>query len=80
MGCCNLRSLKNLPVLPKLELLVLADNSITGEDLHVISSSYKKLKQLDLGNNCIRKVDCVDHLSKLQQLKSLDLSANPVSD
>ena len=80
MSYCNLRSLKNMPSLPKLEMLALMDNSLTGEDLHAITSNCRKLKELDLSNNCIRKADSLDHLAKLQQLKRMDLSANPVSD
>ena len=80
MSNCNLRSLKNMPAISGLEQLVLQDNSFTGEDFHVLHQTYKKLKQLNLSNNCIRKLDCMDHLAKIVTLKSLDLSANPITD
>ena len=80
LNCCNLRSIKHLPVIPGLERLALADNNLTGEDLHVIPSAYKRLKHLDLSNNAIRSLDCVALLSKAQSLRTLDLSANPITE
>ena len=80
LSFCRLRSLKNMPAINGLERLILSDNSLNGEDFHVLHHSYKKLKYLDLSNNCIRKLDCMDHLAKILTLKSLDLSANPITD
>lgn len=80
LSYCNLRSLKNLPVLPQLDRLTLSDNNIIGEDLHFINLNYKKLKVLDLSNNAIRNLDFVALLAKVKTLKTLDLSANPITD
>jgi Leucine-rich repeat len=79
---CGLRNLKNLPVLPNIQLLDLADNQLTGEDLGAIYHAFKKLKQLILANNSIRDRDLshIAQLAKCQQLQSLDLSANPLTE
>lgn len=53
---------------------------MTGEDFHILHQTFKKLKMLDLSNNSIRKFDCMDHLAKIETLRSLDLSANPVTE
>ena len=42
--------------------------------------NYKKLKVLDLSNNAIRNLDYVALLAKIKTLKTLDLSANPITD
>ena len=80
LSYCYLRSLKNLPVIAGLERLDLADNNLNGEDLHIVHSTYKKLRALKLSNNAIRNLDYVALLSKLPELKTLDLSANPITD
>ena len=80
LSYCHLRSLKNLPVIQGLENLDISDNSLTGEDLHFINTTYKKLKVLSLANNAIKNLDYVALLSKVASLKTLDLSANPITD
>ena len=80
LSYCNLRSIKNLPVIAGLERLNLSDNNLTGEDLHIIYQTYKKLKSLVLCNNGIRNLDYVALLAKISSLKTLDLSANPITD
>ena len=80
LSYCHLRSLKNLPMIQGLESLDISDNSLTGEDLHFINTTYKKLKVLNLTNNAIRNLDYVALLSKVASLKTLDLSANPITD
>ena len=77
---CNLRSVKNLPTLPKVECVCLGDNNLTGEDLHFVNQAFKKVKQLNLSNNAIRSLDHVALLAKLTNLQTLDLSANPITD
>ena len=76
----NLRSLKNMPVLPTLSRLDLSDNNLNGEDLHQINACFKKMKALGLANNEIRKYEFVALLSKCTNLRTLDLSANPITD
>ena len=80
LSYCNLRSLKNMPSIPGLERLDISDNNLTGEDLHIVNQTYKKLKQLNLSNNALRNLDYVALLSKISTLKTLDLSANPITD
>ena len=75
-----LKSLKNLPVLPKLERLELSDNNLNGEDLHQINACFKKIRSLNLSNNEIRRLEYVALLTKCPTLKTLDLSANPLTD
>ena len=79
---CSLKNLKNLPVLPKVEMLDLSDNMLTGEDLGSLYQCFKKLKSLILANNCIRDRDLshIQALVKCQNLTSLDLSANPLTE
>lgn len=36
MSCMGLKSLKNLPYLPKLEYITLNDNMLLGDDLHYL--------------------------------------------
>ena len=80
LSYCQLRSLKNLPVIPTLETLNVSDNNLSGEDLHIINTTYKRLKVLNLSNNAIRNLDNVALLGKVQTLQLLDLSANPITD
>ena len=80
LSYCNLRSIKNLPIIAGLERLDLSDNNLTGEDLHFVYQTYKKLKTLQLCNNGIRNLDYVALLAKIPSLKTLDLSANPITD
>lgn len=79
---CGLRSLKNLPVLPNIVLIDLSDNQLQGDDLSAIYHAFKKVKQLILANNSIRDRDLnhIAQLSRCQQLQSLDLSANPLTE
>ena len=82
MSYCGLKSLKNLPVLPNVETVDLSDNCLSGDDLSAINQSFKKIKQLLLGNNSIRDRDLshISSLSKCHNLTALDLSANPLTD
>ena len=80
LSLCKLRSLKNMPSIPGLERLDLSDNSLNGEDLHILHQTYKKLKQLNLSNNAIRNLDYVALLAKIPTISTLDLSANPITD
>ena len=50
MSCMGLKSLKNLPYLPKLEYITLNDNMLLGDDLHYLQA-FPKLKSLKLANN-----------------------------
>lgn len=82
MSYCGLKSLKNLPVLPNVESVDLSDNCLLGDDLGAINQSFKRIKQLLLGNNSIRDRDLshISSLGKCQHLTALDLSANPLTD
>lgn len=80
MSYTGLKTLKNFPVLPALEILDISDNCLTGADFSAIYLSFKKIKSLLLSNNAIREISHITVLSKCLQLTSLDLSANPLTD
>lgn len=67
-------------MIPTIECLDLSDNHLTGEDLHIVNTNYKKLKVFNLSNNAIRNLDYIAYLGKVASLKTLDLSANPITD
>ena len=56
----GLKSLKNLPVLPALEMIDVSDNCLTGEDLSSIYYAFKRIKSIVISNNAIRNLE---HLS-----------------
>ena len=60
----GLRQLRNMPRLPNLEVLSLADNMINGEDFCYLRD-YKNLRYLDLSNNNIKLIDKLMDLAKL---------------
>lgn len=72
-----MKSISNLPALPKLERLELNDNSLE-DGFDVIARCYPELKVLKLSNNKIKVLDQVKHLATLTKLESLDLSNNPI--
>ena len=41
LNSCYLRSLKNLPKMPKLQRLELSDNYLSGEDMQVLVDAYQ---------------------------------------
>ena len=70
----NSNSLKSLSFLKGLELnhlekIKLANNEIKDEDLNCLNK-FRNLKKIDLGNNCIHKIDSIN---KIINDKSLDL-------
>ena len=72
-----MKSIANLPALPKLERLELNDNALE-DGFDVIARCYPELKVLKMSNNKIKVLDSVKHLASLTKLESLDLSNNPV--
>lgn len=67
----GLTNLKNFPNLPNLTRLELGENRITS-GLQSLQGS-PKLAHLSLSNNRIKDLETLEPLSKLQNLKSLDL-------
>ena len=76
----GLRNLKNLPVLPSVRQLVLSDNNLNGDDMHLINLAFKYIKVMILCNNLIRNPEHVGLLSKCIHLRTVDMSANPVTE
>ena len=74
----GLQSLRNMPQLPNLIELRLADNLLNGDDLYQLQQ-YTRLRVLDLSNNQIKDFDHLLSLkNKLNNLVQVRLSANPV--
>jgi hypothetical protein len=78
MNSTQLKSLKNLPIMPKLERLDLNDNFIE-DGFDLIAERCIELKTLKICNNKIKDINQINFLASLQKLSSLDLSNNPVS-
>jgi Leucine-rich repeat (LRR) protein len=81
----NLKSVNNLPKLPKLDRLELNDNKIGMSadhpvNLGVLAEKYEKIKILKLSNNQIKTIDEIKTLISCKSLESLDLTNNPVSE
>jgi Leucine-rich repeat (LRR) protein len=76
----GLRSLKNLPDLPKLQHLSLRDNALLGDDLYNIKITYPSLRVLDLSNNQIKELAHLYDLHQLELLEVIFLAPNPVQE
>lgn len=74
----GLACLRNLPVLPELEILEVRENLLLGDDFELIITQYPKLKKLKLGGNPIKKFEVFDVFSK-SDLLSVELFNTPVS-
>jgi Leucine-rich repeat (LRR) protein len=80
LNSTGLKTLANLPAMPKLERLELCDNKIhaTLEDLSRLSTLYPELRILKLSNNQIKSLeDVTTALLTCPKLESLDLTNNP---
>jgi len=80
LNSTGLKTLSNLPAMPKLERLELCDNKIhaTLEDLSRLSTLYPELRILKLSNNQIKSLeDVTTSLLTCPKLESLDLTNNP---
>ena len=64
----GLACLKNLPSLPKLQILELRENFLTGKDFNIIVETYPNLLKLKLGGNPIKKFEYFDAFSKAEIL------------
>jgi internalin A len=71
---CQIKSLKDLPILPKLEKLLLGNNQIKNI---AILSKFNTLQAIDLSNNL---VDDLTPLRKLKHLRELDIQDNQIRD
>lgn len=78
MNYTQLRTLKNLPIMSKLERIDLNDNSIE-DGLDLIVANFHDLRTLKISNNKIKDFQQIEHLKNLKNLKVLDLSGNPIS-
>ena len=73
----GIKSLVNLPELPKLQRIEVADNHMSGAELkHLLK--YPLLATIKFGANNVREIDELKVLRELPGLQSLDLSENPV--
>ncbi len=75
----GLKQLRNMPKLPMLEMLSISDNLLLGDDFQYLRE-YKNLRYLDLSNNNVRLLDKLMDLAKLENLRQINLSANPCQE
>jgi len=76
----GLKNLKNLPTISSVKRLDISDNNLNGDDLHLINLAYKNLKVLNMSNNLVRNSEHVALLSKCTHMRTLDMSANPITE
>lgn len=74
----NLESLENLPDAP-LCRLELNENELKGSELVHLDKFYRTLEKLKLAYNKIAVFEDLEILKKFKQLKSLELTGNPVT-
>eukprot|EP00871_Galdieria_phlegrea_P003735 jgi/Galph1/4362/GphlegSOOS_G2969.1 len=74
----GLTSLEGLPRLPKLATLEMSDNMIAS-GLSVLASATPRLEVLKLGGNRLNSLKELESLSRLKNLRVLDLYGNPVT-
>jgi U2 small nuclear ribonucleoprotein A' len=74
----DIKKLNNFPLMPRLNALILNNNSVTrvGVDL---GDNLPKLSTIILTNNKIANISEVLHLASVKRLESLSLLGNPVS-
>lgn len=75
----GLSSLENFPRLPKLKILELRENRLSGEDIGIIADSCPTLKKLKLGENPIKKLEFFDDM-KSTDLECLEIYNCPISN
>ncbi|GAX81573.1 hypothetical protein CEUSTIGMA_g9001.t1 [Chlamydomonas eustigma] len=74
-------NLAGFPTLPLLKILILSENRISGGLEHLAQGSLVNLKMLDLAFNVgIKRLDQLEPLKKLPELKKLCLDGCPVKD
>ena len=74
-----LESLENFPKLPKLEILELHNNSLTGEDLKEVVTRCSNLYKIDLSENKIESLDVFDVLKGHKKIIKLNIEGNPIT-
>ncbi|GJQ10826.1 hypothetical protein GpartN1_g4967.t1 [Galdieria partita] len=75
----GLTSLEGLPRLPKLTTLETSDNMIS-TGLSVLANAAPRLEVLKLGGNRLANFKDLESLSRLKNLRVLDLYGNPVTN
>lgn len=75
----GLSSLENFPKLPKLKILELRENKLSGEDIGILAESCPILKKLKLGENPIKKLEFFDDM-KSTDLECLEIYNCPISN
>jgi hypothetical protein len=69
----GLKSLKNFPKIPCLQVLELRNNHLTGSDFADLKSYFPTLYKLKVGDNPIRNLDVFNCFSSFPNLKKLEL-------
>ena len=77
MEGCGLKHLRNFPSLKKLQNLVLNKNDLKDGEIKFLAK-LDNLKRLELNENNIIIMDSFNPLKRVQKLKSLYISGNPV--
>ena len=75
----GLTSLDGFPSLPKLRMLTLSDNRITGGLQHLVTAGLQNLVHLDMSNNRFSTLAELAPLAQLRSLRSLDLFQCPIT-
>jgi len=79
LNSTGLKSIENMPAMPKLQRLELCDNKLSGSVAPLVAL-YPNLQVLKLSNNQFKTIETAEitSLKNLEHLQSLDLSKNPL--
>jgi Leucine-rich repeat (LRR) protein len=77
---CHLTSLANLPPLPHLLRLDLADNRLPDHSLSPLLAYTHTLRTLLISHNLLRTLDSLGPLRLMTALKELEVQGNPVCE
>ncbi|CAD8064674.1 unnamed protein product [Paramecium primaurelia] len=75
---CGLKTLKGLPTMDSLEVLILEGNQLDGSAIKYICENFQNLICLSLAGNQIKSLEELQILKNLSSLQQLDLSDNEV--